>query len=127
MAETKGVILGEFRDQKNRRVSPDFLVLIPCISLPLPSFFAILILMIKLFGLMWRGEYDRKHFLKNSESNAVGSQSDYQALSYHPLDQVQGHIQGLVKQYTQFIHVLEYATKLPAFQEIMSMQILTIL
>lgn len=76
---------------------------------------------------MWRGEYDRKHFLKNSESNATGSQSDYQALGYHPLDQVQGKIQELVKQYTQFIHVLECAMKLLAFPEIMSMQILTIL
>lgn len=83
--------------------------------------------MIKLFGLMWRGEYDRKHFLRSSGSNAIGSQSDYQALSYHPLDQVQGKIQELVKQCTQLIHVLEYAMKLPAFPEIMSMQILTVL
>lgn len=76
---------------------------------------------------MWRGEYDRKHFLKTQKAMQLIPRVITRLSATTLLDQVQGKIQELVKQYTQFIHVLECAMKPLAFPEIMSMQILTIL
>lgn len=66
---------------------------------------------------MWRGEYDKafsqklKKAMQLAPRVIAGSQLP-------PAESSPGKIQELVKQYTQFIHVLECAMKLLAFQKL---------
>lgn len=124
MTDSKGNIRGAMGPKIRRMDSPGFPALTLYISLPLSSFSAIPILVIKLLA-KYGGMSRIESVFSLSSLDAIGSLNDHHILATALWIKSKERYRNWWNS-TQLICVSENATKQPEFPEITSMQILTV-